>query len=102
MVYGRKIYIFVGRYGGIDMNNKSLKIELNNGYNLVVDINDWSFEYPKEFCIYVEKDNIITQDIAIIRESITDNNKIQTLIYADKDDEDYTDSFNIDILNVEG
>lgn len=84
------------------MNNKSLKIELNNGYNLVVGINDWSFEYPKEFCIYVEKDNVITQDIAIIRESITDNNKIQTLIYADKDDEDYTDSFNIDVLNVEG
>lgn len=21
MVYGRKIYIFAGRYGGIDMNN---------------------------------------------------------------------------------
>lgn len=83
------------------MNNKSLKIELNNGYNLVVDINDWSDEYPKEFCIYVEKDNVITQDIAIIRESITDNNKIQTLIYADKDDEDYTNSFNIDILNAE-
>ena len=83
------------------MKNKTLKIELNNGHNLVVCINDWSFEYPKEFCIYVEKDNVITQDIAIIRESITDNNKIQTLIYADKDDEDYTNSFNIDILNEE-
>lgn len=82
------------------MNNKSLKIELNNGYNLVVDINDWSDEYPKEFCIYIEKDNAITQDIAIIRESITDNNKIQTLIYADKDNEDYTNSFNIGILNA--
>lgn len=83
------------------MKNKPLKIGLNNGYNLVVGINDWSFEYPKEFCVYVEKDGVITQDIAIIRESITDNNKIQTLIYADKDDEDYTDSFNIDILNAE-
>lgn len=83
------------------MKNKPLKIELNNGYNLVVGINDWSFEYPKEFCIYVEKDNAIIQDIAIIRKSITDNNKIQTLIYADKDDEDYTNSFNIDMLNAE-
>lgn len=83
------------------MKNKPLKIELSNGYNLVVGINDWSFEYPEEFCIYVEKDNAIIQDIAIIRESITDNNKIQTLIYADKDDEDYTNSFNIDMLNAE-
>lgn len=101
MVYGRKIYIFVGRYGGIDMDNKSLKIELNNGYNLMVDINDWSSEYPKEFCIYVEKDNVITQDIAIIRENAYNSNKIQTLIYADKYDEDYTNVFDIGVLNEE-
>lgn len=83
------------------MNNKSLKIELNNGYNLVVDINDWSDEYPKEFCIYVEKDNIFTQDIAIIRENAHNSNEIQTLIYADKYDEGYTNVFDIGVLNEE-
>ena len=61
----------------------------------------------KEAWIYVEKDGEVYQDLAIVREnyhyddaegcSIVHDGKAEVLVYADKDSEDYTDKFTIEM-----
>lgn len=81
----------------------------NEKYELVVERNP-DPEYSKEiFCYLREKGSHgCYQDIAIIRQPYfydKDNNlkvvfnpdKIQVLVYADTDSEDYTDEFEFDI-----
>lgn len=63
-------------------------------------------DYGKEMYIYIERNKIVEQDIAIVSCAYKyksdgqldwSDDKIQVLVYSDSTQEDYTDEFIIDI-----
>lgn len=85
------------------------KIEVPIGNNkIVVFINDWHDDMPKEiFVSLVDKDDGIIQDICMVREHYhynknkgvfeVNNSFIDCKVWADSDNEDYTDEFVIGV-----
>lgn len=78
----------------LEANDKVLKVPMRNGHNIVVYINNWYDEYPDDICVYFEHENVILQDITIIREHKT-NDSVEVLVYAEDWNEDYTHKFEI-------
>ena len=77
-----------------------MKIKLNNGFNLVIEQNT-DPDYQNEIIIYLtDKNNVITQDLTIVRH-LDNGNKFEVIVFADKDNEDYTDKFEIEIYKFE-
>lgn len=84
---------------------QKIVIELRNGLKLIAaQSNDPN--YKNEIAIGVMKNGVWYQDLAIVRSRYkTDaigttryaENEFEVLVYADKNDEDYTDSFPIDL-----
>lgn len=89
------------------------KIEIPIGdKKLVVFINDWEDELPKEIFISIEdKDNRLIQDICMVREHYhyspksedfeIDSSLVDCRVWADSNNEDYTDEFCIDVYEEE-
>ena len=89
------------------------KIEIPIGdKKLVVSINDWKDELPKEiFISIVDKNNRVIQDICMVREHYhyspksedfeIDSSFIDCKVWADSDNEDYTDEFCIGVYEEE-
>lgn len=76
--------------------NKKLKIKLSDGRELVVEVNELDADNT-EMAVYVvddtDKQNIIYQDICLVREGV--KNDVECLVWGNKDEEDYTDFFSI-------
>lgn len=84
---------------------KKTEVNLDAGRKLVAEASS-DPSYPREIYVYLSEDGVVTQDIAIIRNSYSlDGNTdganygedIEALVYADKDNEDYTHKFKIGI-----
>lgn len=95
------------------MVEEHIVFDWNEKYELVVERNP-DPTYGKEiFCYLREKEtHLIHQDIAIIRQPyfydkknnlkvVFNPDKVQVLVYADSDSEDYTDEFEFDIYEEE-
>lgn len=83
--------------------NEPIKIPLGKNYKLVVQALERTEDYPSEAVIYIENNNdVIIQDIAVVRPEHpypTDNeNAAECLVWTDKDSEDYTHRFTIELL----
>lgn len=80
------------------MTTEKLKIKLKDEKELVAEINRYGADDEVELAIYVmddtDKKNIEFQDICLVREGV--NNAVECLVWADKDNEDYTDYFIIE------
>lgn len=82
--------------------NSKITIELGFA-NLVAELYNHDSKSP-EITVYLEDKTtgLILQDIALIRQAIQENStepipdKIDCLVWADKDNEDYTNKFVID------
>lgn len=91
-------------------NSDRIAIELPNGLKLVAEQNI-DPEYKNEIYVGIEtSDGVWHQDLAIVRSaySVDDNlivnwepNRFEVLVYADKDDEDYTDKFSISLHDID-
>lgn len=69
-----------------------LKIKLPNGLYLTAE----EGEYPGEMFIGISDENDRwLQDLAIIRYEPVFDNKMEVFVYADSEDDDYTDKFEI-------
>lgn len=77
------------------MRREKASIPMRNGHNLVVEISEWNPDEPAEIFVYFEHDNIVLQDIAIVREHKT-KDAAEVLVYADHNNEDYTHKFIIE------
>lgn len=89
-------------------NNGRIAIELPNGLKLVTEQNI-DPEYKNEIYVGIEtSDGVWYQNLAVVRSaySIDDNlvvnwepDRFEVLVYADENDEDYTNKFSIGIHN---
>lgn len=89
------------------------RIELPIGNNkLVVYVNDWQDQLPKEIFVCIEDENgVLTQDICMVREHYhfdpnkgsfkRDNTLVDCRVWSDSDNEDYTHEFTVSIDNKE-
>ena len=79
---------------------------------LVVLVQDWHDEMPKEIYICLEDgDNILSQDICMVREHYhynknigefeIDSSLVDCKVWADSDSEDYTHEFTIGVYKEE-
>lgn len=79
------------------MENKKLKIKLSDGRELIAEVNNYDGENA-EIVVYTvdntDKQNQVYQDICMVREGV--KNDVECLVWADGNNEDYTDYFNID------
>lgn len=90
----------------MEKDNKRIAINLPNGFRLVAEQNQ-DPEYRNEIYVGIEtNDGVFYQDLAVIRNaySISENLRVvwspdmlEVLVYADKDDEDYTNKFSVGI-----
>lgn len=87
------------------MNNR---IEIDLGFATLTVDKSADPIFPKEIYIGLEKDGQWLQDIATVAQEhyykngeLTFNEGIRVLVYADKDNEDYTNEFNIGIYKEE-
>lgn len=92
------------------MENR-IEIPIGNK-KLVVFVNDWKDDMPNEIFISVEdKNNRVIQDICMVREHYhfnpkdhcfeIDDSLIDCKVWADSDNEDYTDEFVIGVYEEE-
>lgn len=94
----------------MEENDSRIVIKLPGGLKLVAEQNT-NPEYQNELYIGIETmDGVWHQDLAVVRNaySIDDNlvvnwepDKFEVLVYADKDDEDYTNKFSINLRDDE-
>ncbi len=83
-------------YDQIDGIFQEMDITLNNGYHLIVEQNtDPGYQNEIMVCI-TDNNNSVNQDLAIVRH-LDNGNKFEVIVYADKDDKDYTDKFEIEL-----
>lgn len=87
------------------MNNR---IEIDLGFATLTVDKSADPIFPSEIYIGLEKDGQWLQDIATVAQEhyykngeLTYNEGIRVLVYADKDNEDYTNEFNIGIYKEE-
>lgn len=87
------------------MKENRIVIELPNGYKLVAEQNS-DPSYSREIFIGIMDNNgVWHQDLAIIRNSYSINGdeivwndkQFDVLVYGDKDDEDFTDDFSVEL-----
>ena len=86
------------------MNNKII-VQLNNGKNLVAELYNYDGNHP-EICIYIEVDGEFSQDICIARPHegknfVQDKNSIDVLVWADGNNEVFTDEYWINLREEE-
>lgn len=90
----------------MEKDNKRIAINLPNGFRLVAEQNQ-DPEFRNEIYVGIETDDgVFYQDLAVIRNaySIDENlravwspDMLEVLVYADKNCEDYTNKFHINI-----
>lgn len=90
----------------MEKDNKRIVINLPNGFRLVAEQNQ-DQEFRNEIYVGIETDDgVFYQDLAVIRNaySINENLRVvwnpdmlEVLVYADKNDEDYTNKFSVGI-----
>lgn len=90
----------------MEKDNKRIVINLPNGFRLVAEQNQ-DPEFQNEIYVGIETDDgVFYQDLAVIRNaySISENLRVvwrpdmlEVLVYADEDDEDYTNKFSVGI-----
>lgn len=76
---------------------EKLTIRLSNDYSLVAYLNP-SVPNCSNTEIIIGIENLMgeyVQDLVCVRESMVDKSVFETLVYADENDEDYTNKFNI-------
>ena len=95
------------------MEKMEKQIEINIGENkLVAFVNDWEDGLPKEiFISIVDKDDRCIQDICMVREHFhynkrigdfeVDSDLIDCRVWADSNNEDYTNEFVIGVYEEE-
>ena len=80
--------------------------------NLIVTINDWKDDMPKEIFVSIaDKNDCVIQDVCMVREHYhynpksgkfeIDSNFVDCKVWADSNDEDYTDEFVIGVYEEE-
>lgn len=89
-----------------EKQNNRIEISLPNGMKLVAEQNQ-NPNYDKEIYIGLETSGgSWYQDLAVVRnayfindnlQEVWDSAKMEVLVYADENDEDYTNKFSIDI-----
>ena len=86
---------------------KQLEVEIGDK-KIVAFVNDWQDGMPKEIYVsLVDSDDVIIQDICMVREHYhynknkgefeIDDSMIDCKVWADSDNEDYTDEFVIGV-----
>lgn len=90
----------------MEKDNKRIVINLSNGFRLVAEQSQVP-EFRNEIYVGIETDDgVYYQDLAVIRNaySINENLRVvwnpdilEVLIYADKNDEDYTNKYSVGI-----
>ena len=74
-----------------------LKIKLKDGKEICAEVYSYDGEH-EELSVYIQdEDGNIIQDIALVRPSESEDKKVEVLVWKDKDDEDYTDKFSVDV-----
>lgn len=81
------------------------RIDIGNGYSLVVTVNrsDSPKDYPDEIYVTIENEQLC-QDVCIVRQAYIPGtgerleDKVECLVFSDASDEDYTHKFQIDAL----
>ena len=92
------------------MKNK-LEVKVGNK-KLVVFVNDWKNDMPKEIYVSIADNNgVFLQDICMIREHYhfnpnkkefeIDSDLVDVKVWADSNDKDYTDEFCIGVYSEE-
>mgnify|MGYP004513620085 CR=1 FL=1 len=78
--------------------NKKLKIKLSDGRELVVEVNNYDGNH-EEICVYTldktDPKNMLFQDICMVREDEKEPGRVECLVWADANEEDYTDRYSI-------
>lgn len=90
----------------MEKDNKRIVINLSNGFRLVAEQSQ-DPEFQNEIYVGIETDDgVYYQDLAVIRNaySINENLRVvwnpdilEVLVYADKNDEDYTNKYSVGI-----
>jgi hypothetical protein len=90
----------------MEKDNKRIVINLSNGFRLVAEQSQ-DPEFRNEIYVGIETDDgVYYQDLAVIRNaySINENLRVvwnpdilEVLVYADKNDEDYTNKYSVGI-----
>ena len=90
----------------MEKDNKRIVINLSNGFRLVAEQSQ-DPEFRNEIYVGIEtNDGVYYQDLAVIRNaySINENLRVvwnpdilEVLVYADKNDEDYTNKYSVGI-----
>jgi hypothetical protein len=86
------------------MKNKII-VPLNDGKSLVAELYNYDGEHP-EICVFIEDNGAVSQDICIARpheneKFVQDKNSIDVIVWADENNEDYTDRYQINIWEEE-
>lgn len=80
----------------IEKPENKLKIKLSDDRELIAEVNELDTDNI-EMAVYLfdstDKQNLIYQDICLVREGV--KNDVECLVWADPNDEDYTDFFSI-------
>ena len=80
-------------------------VQLNNEKNLVAELYNYDGNHP-EICVYIEANGEVCQDICIARphedeKFVQDKNSIDVLVWADANNEDFTDEYWISLWEEE-
>lgn len=86
-----------------------IEIPLANGHKIVAEFCEYGYELPPEIAIcFQDKDGCVFQDIVLVRAKqvpngvpIDINIGAEVLVWADENNEDYTDRFQIDEYDFE-
>lgn len=86
-----------------------IEIPLANGHKIVAEFCEYGDGFPPEIAIcFQDKDGCVLQDIVLVRAQqvpngvpIDINIGAEVLVWADENDEDYTDKFQIDEYDFE-
>lgn len=86
------------------MENK-IRINLDTNLELVAELYNYDGKHP-EIIIYIEKDGLIYQDICLARphervDCAQEDYSVDCIVWADKNNEDFTDEFWIQMYNEE-
>lgn len=87
------------------MRNK-IEIDLRDGRKLVASLYNHDGEHPEITVCIVEPNGLIHQDVCLIRphenaNCVQETDRVDCIVWGDKDSEDYTDKYVIDIYEEE-
>ena len=80
-------------------------IKLNNGKELVAQLYNYDGNHP-EITVYIRENGLVGQDICLIRphegrDFVQAKDSVDCLVWADEDDDDFTDKFWIQMYKEE-